>query len=65
MTELKPNSVYRIELCSGEIRRWRYLGLDDRSQVWWRDMETGLEFNESGLMYAWQILGEDDAAPAD
>ncbi len=64
MTELIPNDVYNIELCSGEIRRWRYLGPDASEQVWWRDMETGLEFNESSLMYAWQIQPEGEAPPA-
>ena len=63
MTELIPNTTYNIELCSGEIRRWRYLGPDASAQVWWHDMETGLEFNESSLMYAWQILPDEEEAP--
>lgn len=49
-------TTYLIELCSGELRRWRYLGPDARSQIWWRDVESGLEFSESSLMYAWQII---------
>lgn len=65
MTDLISNTIYRIALCSGELRRWRYLGPDTRSQVWWRDTETGLEFNESSLMYAWQIIpDEGDVPPA-
>jgi hypothetical protein len=56
VTEPVLNKEYRIALCSGEIRRWLYLGQDELSQVWWRDMETGMEFNESSLMYAWQIV---------
>ena len=59
MTEPILNNEYRIALCSGEIRRWRYLGQDELSQVWWLDVETGLEFNESSLMYAWQIVAEE------
>ncbi len=51
--------VYRIGLCSGEQRRWRYLGTDSRAAAWWTDLDTGLTFNESSLMYVWQILGED------
>lgn len=49
-------TTYLIELCSGELRHWRYLGPDARSQIWWRDVESGLEFSESSLMYAWQII---------
>ncbi len=56
---LIPHAIYRIELCGGEIRQWRYLGPDAGSQVWWRDVETGAEFNESSLMYTWQILPDD------
>lgn len=59
---MKPQTIYRIELCSGEIRRWRYLGIDAQSQVWWCDLDTGQQFNESSLMYAWQIAGEDNPA---
>jgi len=56
--------VYRIELCSGEERQWRCLGGDARGGTWWRDLESGSEFNETALMYAWRIVGAvDPAAP--
>lgn len=58
MIELKTGAVYEIELCCGELARWRYLGPDSRSQVWWRDLATGKEFNEASLMYAWQVRGQ-------
>lgn len=47
---------YLIALCSGEARRWHYLGPDARGAVWWRDLETQMEFSESSLMYAWSIV---------
>jgi hypothetical protein len=53
---------YVVELCSGERRCWRCLGTDARGLVWWRDEESGAEFNEGSLMYAWQLVGE---APAE
>jgi len=55
---IKPevDATYLIELCSGEQRRWRYLGQDKKGSAWWRDLETSLEFNEGSLMYAWQIV---------
>lgn len=53
-------TTYLIELCSGELRRWRYLGPDARSQIWWRDVESGREFTESSVMYAWQIVRKQD-----
>lgn len=28
-------------------------------QVWWRDMETGLEFSETSVMYAWRIARQE------
>lgn len=52
-------STYLIELCSGEQRRWRYLGPDSREMLWWSDQESGREFNEASLMYAWRILSVD------
>ena len=52
----QPEQIYLIELCSGERRRWRYRGSDARGAHWWRDMESGQEFNEASLMYAWQII---------
>lgn len=51
-----PDSIYLIELCSGEQRHWRYLGPDSRAVIWWRDEESGREFNEGSLMYAWRIV---------
>jgi len=57
MPELVINAIYRIELCSGEQREWQYLGQDSRRLVWWKDIETGEEFSENSLMYAWKILG--------
>jgi len=52
---------YLIELCSGEQRRWRYLGPDARGALWWRDLETQMEFSESSVMYAWAIVERVDA----
>lgn len=72
MTIPQPQQIYLIELCSGERRRWRYQGADARGAPWWRDMESGKEFSESSLMYAWHIVGpetpagmENAALPAD
>jgi len=48
----ETDAVYLVALCSGEQRRWRYLGPDARGAIWWRDLETGREFSESSLMYA-------------
>ena len=53
MVELIPKTTYRIEQCRGETRRWLYLGLDSRAQIWWRDVDTKREFTESSVMYAW------------
>ena len=53
---------YRIALCSGEVRRWRYLGLDPSGRGWWRDTETLYQFSEDSLMYAWQVV--EKIAPA-
>jgi len=50
--------VYVIELCSGELRRWSFLGLDRRETAWWRDEETGRTFSEASLMYVWKIVAE-------
>lgn len=55
MSELLVNAVYLIELCSGEIRHWKYLGSDSRRLIWWMDVETKKEFSENNLMYAWTI----------
>lgn len=57
MAGLVINEIYEIELCSGEVRRWQYLGSDSRRIIWWMDVETKTEFNEGGLMYAWRVLG--------
>jgi hypothetical protein len=61
MDDLEVGTVYAIELCSGERRRWQYLGLDGSGQPRWRDCETRLEFGEGSLMYAWTLLGAADA----
>lgn len=58
----RAGRCYLVELCSGELRRWRCLGTDARGQAWWRDEESGVEFNEGSLMYAWQIVDEAPAA---
>lgn len=55
MPGLVVNAVYVIELCSGEMRHWKYLGSDSRRLIWWMDVETKQEFSESSLMYAWAI----------
>ncbi len=47
---------YRIALCSGEVRCWRYLGPDPSGRGWWRDAETLYEFSEDSLMYAWRVV---------
>ena len=57
MPEPQAGTLYLVELCSGEERHWRCLGRDARGQAWWRDVETGQEFSESSLMYAWKITG--------
>jgi hypothetical protein len=64
MIEPESNETYEIELCSGEHRRWRYLGPDSRSSVWWRDLETGSEFSEASLMYVWQIIRKQEEPSA-
>jgi hypothetical protein len=55
MIALDINAVYTVELCGGELRQWKYLGQDSRRLVWWMDLETRQEFNESSLMYAWSV----------
>ena len=55
-TTPEAGEIYEIELCSGESRRWQYLGPDSRHQIWWHDTESGLEFSEASLMYAWHIV---------
>lgn len=51
--------TYVVELCSGERRRWRYLGPDARGLAWWRDEETGRTFSEASLMYVWALVAEE------
>lgn len=60
MIQPEPAGNYLIELCSGELRRWRYLGSDAQARNWWRDCETGREFSEDSVMYSWRIVGADD-----
>lgn len=57
MSKLVINSVYAVELGSGEVRYWQYLGPDSRRLVWWLDTETKQEFNEASLTYPWSIKG--------
>ena len=61
MDKLVVNAIYRVELCGSEAR-WQYLGQDEHAEPCWRDVETGREFRESGVMYAWQIIAKEDAA---
>lgn len=61
MIEPEPNAIYAVELCSGERRRWRCLpSRPGDASRWWRDLESGREFNEASLMYAWRILSLED-----
>lgn len=57
MTSPETGKTYLIELCSGERRYWRYLG-SEQGVAWWQDTETGREFHEASLMYAWTVLSE-------
>jgi len=65
MSEPQADAIYLIELCSGERRRWRCLAHRPGDATgWWRDLDSGREFNEASLMYAWRILAkEDDPMP--
>jgi len=65
MIEAEQTGIYEIELCSGERRRWRCCGADAQSQRWWRDLETGREFTETSVMYAWTIIRKEDASTKD
>jgi hypothetical protein len=57
----QANVIYRIQLCSGEIRRWRSLPpTPGEAKGWWRDLESGREFSEASPMYAWRILSSED-----
>lgn len=53
--DLVVNAVYAIELSSGEVRYWQYLGSDSRRLFWWLDTATKQEFNEASIMYVWSI----------
>ena len=55
MMVLETNAIYTVELCSGDVQQWKYLGQDSRGLVWWKDVETKQEFNEASLMYAWRV----------
>ncbi|WP_332670417.1 hypothetical protein [Aromatoleum sp.] len=57
--EMREGRVYIVELCSGEHRRWRFLGPDARGTVCWRDEETGRVFSEASVMYVWTIVAEE------
>lgn len=57
--EPKTGRVYVVELCGGERRRWRFLGVDVRGIAWWRDVETGRSFSEASLMYVWMLVEEE------
>lgn len=52
----QPGRHYRIGLCCGDTRIWEFVGIDSCTLEWWRDSETGNEFSESSLMYAWWII---------
>lgn len=65
MMILESLSIYRIKLCSGEIRRWQFLRMDGLSRSVWRDIDTGLEFNETSLLYVWEVVGKDSESPHD
>lgn len=56
--EPEVGRIYVVELCSGERRRWRFLGVDARGVAWWRDEESGRSFSEVSLMYAWVLVEE-------
>jgi len=58
--EPKYDTTYLVMLCSGELRRWHYLGLSEQSYAWWDDMKTGLEFIENSVMHAWRIAGNEN-----
>lgn len=63
--DLQIGCTYLIRLCSGELRRWRHEGSDARGVVWWRDMETGIDFSENSLMYVWEIVSEAEGGGED
>jgi len=57
MIEPQADAIYLVELCSGERRRWRCLAARaGEAERWWCDLESGHEFAERELMYAWRLL---------
>jgi hypothetical protein len=58
--EMSEGKVYYVRLCSGELRRWRFDGKDTHGTTWWRDEENGRGFSESSLMYAWEIVADEE-----
>ncbi len=58
MIEPRSGCSYQIRLCSGELRRWRFEGVDERGLAWWCDEESGRVFSEAALLYAWEVVGE-------
>lgn len=58
-----PNRIYRVRLCSGESRRWRFLGDDRLFGPRWQDLESGERFSERSLSYAWEVVEVDRDAP--
>ncbi|MBL8447443.1 MAG: hypothetical protein JNJ44_08550 [Zoogloeaceae bacterium] len=65
--DLNPGQAYLVTLCSGELRRWRHLGVDERGIVSWLDLETGRVFLETQVMYAWHVVAPvgDDQGPSE
>lgn len=62
MIEPQADAIYLVELCSGERRRWRCLVTGAGEAVRrWRDLESGREFTERELMYAWQLVARLEA----
>lgn len=57
-----PGRRYRIALCSGEERCWRYLGRQGETGQW-QDEESGQSFSEASVMYAWRIIAAEPVAP--
>jgi hypothetical protein len=55
--KIEVHGHYRIACCSGEVRDWEYLGVNESAVAWWRDTLSGRVFSEDSLMYAWQIIG--------
>ncbi len=67
VVKVQSGCVYLVRLCSGEERHWCYEGSDARDTAWWRDVETGISFSESSLLYVWEIVreeGKDGGRPA-